>query len=72
MISLVVPVPVILPGLIVQFPEGNPFSTTLPVAWVQVGCVMMPMIGAAGVTGWVLITISLDNEDVQPKSLVTE
>jgi hypothetical protein len=29
--------PAIDPGLIVQFPAGNPFNTTLPVANAQVG-----------------------------------
>lgn len=39
------------PGLIVQFPAGKPFSITEPVETVQVGCVMVPAVGAAGVTG---------------------
>ena len=50
------PDPMILPGLIVQVPEGRPFRTTLPVATVQVGCETVPMVGADGVTGWGLIT----------------
>ena len=36
-IVIVTPVPAIAPGLIVQFPEGNPVRTTLPVARAQVG-----------------------------------
>ena len=50
-IVIVAPVPAIAPGLIVQFPAGSPFNTTLPVATAQVGCVMVPTVGAAGVTG---------------------
>jgi len=50
-IVLLDPVPAIAPGLIVQFPAGSPFNTTLPVATAQVGCVMVPTVGAAGVTG---------------------
>jgi hypothetical protein len=47
-----VPVPVIEPGLMVQVPDaGKPFNTTLPVATRQVGCVMMPRVGAFGVGG---------------------
>jgi hypothetical protein len=45
------PEPDIAPGLIVQFPEGNPFSTTLPVASAQVGIVIVPTVGAVGVVG---------------------
>ena len=36
-IVVLAPVPVTAPGLIVQFPAGNPFNTTLPVANAQVG-----------------------------------
>ena len=43
--------PAIAPGLIVQFPAGNPLNTTLAVAIVQLGCVIMPVAGAEGVTG---------------------
>jgi hypothetical protein len=50
-IVLLEPVPVIAPGLIVQFPAGSPFKTTLPVATAQVGCVIVPTTGAEGVTG---------------------
>lgn len=48
---LLVPVPAIAPGLSVQFPAGNPFKTTLPLATVQVGWVIVPTVGADGVTG---------------------
>jgi hypothetical protein len=54
-IVVLVPVPVVVapPGflVIVQLPEGKPFNTTLPVATVQVGCVIAPTSGAVGVTG---------------------
>jgi hypothetical protein len=43
--------PEIFPGLIVQFPAGNPFSTTDPVDTAQLGCTMTPTAGAAGVAG---------------------
>ena len=37
--------PLIPPGFIVQFPEGKPDKMTLPVAVVQVGCVIVPTVG---------------------------
>ena len=49
-----VPVVVIAPGVLVkvQFPvAGNPLSTTLPVATVQVGWVIVPTVGAVGDDG---------------------
>ena len=65
------PVPVIPPGLSVQFPAGKPFNTTLPVETEQVGLVMVPTIGADGVVGCALITIFADATEVQPNELVT-
>lgn len=50
------PVPEIEPGLIVQLPEGKPSNTTFPVAVEQLGCVIVPITGADGVTGCVLMT----------------
>lgn len=50
-IVLLAPEPAIDPGLITQFPDGSPFKTTLPVATEQVGCVIVPTVGAEGVTG---------------------
>jgi hypothetical protein len=55
-IVVFVPVPVVVdpPGVrvSVHIPlEGNPFNTTLPVAIVHVGGVMVPTEGAEGVTG---------------------
>ena len=38
--------PVMTPGLMVQLPAGKPVNITLPVARVQVGCNMVPTIGA--------------------------
>ena len=48
-IVVLVPVPFMLPGLIVQLPDGSALSTTLPVTTAQVGCVMVPTAGADGV-----------------------
>lgn len=51
----------------VQFPlAGKPLNCTLPVARVHVGCVMVPIVGAVGVTGWVINTAALETLDVQP------
>ena len=65
------PVPGIAPGLIVQFPAGNPFNTTLPIEIEQVGLVMVPTIGADGVAGCTLITIFADATEVHPTAFVT-
>ena len=50
-IVLLAPVPAIAPGLIVQFPVGKPLKTILPVASGHEGWVIVPIIGAEGVTG---------------------
>ena len=56
----------------VQVPvEGKPFNTTEPVLIEQVGCVMVPTIGADGAAGIALITILADADDVHPAALVT-
>ena len=68
---MLVPVPAIAPGFMVQLPAGSPFNTTLPVAAAQVGWVMVPTSGAAGAAGWALITTSADAGDIQPSALVT-
>jgi len=60
------PVPVILPGLMVQFPAGSPLRTTLPVATEQVGCVMVPAVGAGGAPGTALITAGPEEAEVHP------
>jgi len=48
---VLLPVPVIAPGFNVQFPDGNPLNTTEPVEVEQVGCVIVPTVGAVGVEG---------------------
>jgi len=65
------PDPEMAPGLIIQLPAGKPFNITLPVATAQVGCVIVPTIGADGVTGWVLITMAGVGREVHPIALVT-
>jgi hypothetical protein len=65
------PDPVTAPGLIVQLPAGNPLKITLPVATAQVGCVMVPIIGAAGAAGAALITILPDAGEEHPAAFVT-
>ena len=72
-IVVVVPVPVIPPGMIVQFPvAGRPLRTTLPVGEAHVeGCVIVPTIGAKGPAGTSFITISVEGRDIHPASLVT-
>jgi hypothetical protein len=73
---LVVPVPVVVtpPGerVNVHVPvDGKPLRTTLPVETVHVGWVIVPIVGAAGVTGCVLITTFADDADVHPSLFVT-
>ena len=68
---VLVPVPAIAPGLIVQLPAGKPFKTTLPVAAEHVGCVMMPTNGAVGVAGCALMTTLADATEIHPAALVT-
>jgi len=63
--------PVIPPGLMVQFPAGNPLSATLPVANEQVGCAIIPTIGATGVAGNGFITALTDASDMHPAAFVT-
>jgi hypothetical protein len=70
-IVAVVPVPVIDPGLMVQFPAGKPFNITLPVRSAQSGCVIEPTNGAVGVAGCTLITTLADKDEVHPAELVT-
>jgi len=63
------PVVVMIPGkrVRVQFPgDGKPLSTTLPVATVQVGAVMVPTSGASGLVGCVRIPTLFDCGDIQP------
>jgi hypothetical protein len=70
-IVVLVPEPVIAPGLMVQVPvAGNPLKFTLPVATEQVGWVIVPTAGAAGVAGCAVITTTEDG-DVHPDASVT-
>jgi hypothetical protein len=70
-IVVLVPVPEIAPGLIVQVPvAGRPFNTTLPVvAAHEEGCVIVPTIGAVGATGAGLIITFAEACDIHPGSL---
>ena len=69
---VVVPVPEIAPGLSVQVPEaGKPLKATLPVGVAQVGGVMVPTIGAAGVAGAGLMSTLAEAAETQPAALVT-
>ena len=68
---VLVPLPAISPGLIIQLPVGKPLKTTLPVATAHVGCMMLPTVGAEGADGCGLITISDDANEIQPTVLVT-
>lgn len=63
--------PAIPPGFIVQLPDGNPLNTTLPVANWQVGCVIVPTIGAVGVAGCGMITTLPEAGETHPEALVT-
>ena len=69
---MLVPVPVIDPGLIVQIPvEGSPFRITLPVGSVhEDGWVITPILGVAGVPGGEIITTAVEGREIQPASLV--
>ena len=73
---VVVPVPVEItaPGVLVSVHvpvAGNPLITTLPVATAQVGWMIVPIAGAEGVAGCVLITTFADATEVHPVALVT-
>jgi hypothetical protein len=71
-----IPVPDVdtVPGyrINVQVPEeGNPDKLTPPVDNVQVGGVIAPMEGAAGIGGWILTKTFPEGEDIHPVELVT-
>ena len=68
--TVLAPDPAIVPGLIVQLPAGNPLMATLPVDTAHVGCVIVPVIGAAGVKGCELITTSAVTRDIHPEAVV--
>jgi len=65
------PVPAIDPGLRVQLPDGKPLNTILPVATAQVGCIILFIVGAEGVTGCGLIIALELAAEVHPTELVT-
>ena len=73
MTVVLVPVPVIAPGLIVHVPvEGNPFNTTLPVGDAhEEGWETVPTIGAVGAPGAELITTAADGLEIHPAAAVT-
>jgi hypothetical protein len=59
---LLVPVPVVVvpPGVLVNVHvpvAGKPFNTTLPVDRAQVGCVIVPTLGAAGKALTIIIAL---------------
>ena len=73
---VLIPVPVVVtfPGVLVsvQVPvAGKPLKATLPVATEQVGCVIVPTVGAAGAFGTALMTILADEAEVHPDALAT-
>jgi hypothetical protein len=71
---LPVPVEVIVSGYLVnvQVPdEGKSLNTTLPVGKVHVGAVIVPTVGAGGLTGGALITIFPVGTETHPDSSVT-
>ena len=64
-IVVVIPFPVVVdpPGFLVRVHVpivGKPLNTTLPVATLHVGWVIVPMIGADGAPGAALITTLAD------------
>jgi hypothetical protein len=70
-IVVVIPVPVITApsGLLVMVQvsaPGRPFKTTLPVEIEHVGWATVPITGADGEAGWVLITTLDDGNETHP------
>ena len=70
------PVPVFItpPGLVVtvQVPvDGNPFNITVPVFTVQVGCVIVPIIGAYGIVVFDVTLITAVLEQLEDASDTT-
>jgi hypothetical protein len=51
--------------------EGSPDRTTLPVATVRVGCVIVPTTGGFGVDGWALMTALAETGEVHPSAFRT-
>ncbi len=74
MVSEPEPLVVAPPGLLVRVQEpeaGSPVNMTLPVAIMHVGWIMVPTLGAPGVTGWVLISTEAEETEVQPPEFLT-
>jgi hypothetical protein len=72
---MLVPEPVIFEPSGKQFSVHDPcdgrfFSTTVPVATIQVGWVIVPITGADGVTGCTVIIIFAEAREVHPRSFV--
>lgn len=63
---------VVLPKvrLKVHVPDGKPLNATEPVASVQVGCVIVPIVGTVGVAGCSLICTLPDAGEIHPSELV--
>jgi hypothetical protein len=72
-IVVLVPVPLIEPGLMVHVPvAGSPVRRTLPRGEVhEAGCVIGPTIGAVGAVGALLMVTLADSADIHPAWLVT-
>jgi hypothetical protein len=70
---VLIPFPVIPPGLIVHVPDkGSPVNSTLPVGDEhEEGCVIAPTIGAVGAAGAMCIITSADARDIHPDAPVT-
>lgn len=65
------PVVVFPPGLrvIVQLPDGNPVSNTLPVETAHVGWVIVPTTGAVGIAFTVSVYVAVAGEQGEPSGL---
>ena len=48
---------------------GKPLNATVDVAVAHVGCVIVPTVGADGVTGWAMITALPEATEVQPEEV---
>jgi hypothetical protein len=56
----------------VHVPEdGKPLNSTLPVAILHVGCIIVPTTGAVGVAGCASITTLVEEGETQVEAFVT-
>jgi hypothetical protein len=72
--DVVVPEPVALPDgepVIVHALTGKPLRAIVPVGVGQVGCVIVPIIGAFGTSGAAVKIAFAEAEDVHPSAFVT-